>query len=281
MTLKSGIDVTKNTVKEHWEQEPCGSRYGTDSDRRTFFKQVETTRYRLDPYMPAFVDFASARGKRVLEIGVGLGTDFCNWVRHGAVATGIDLTQSAIDATRERLQLEGVDPARYDLRQADAEHLPFADHSFDIVYSWGVLHHSPDTGRCLQEAFRVLRSGGVLKGMLYHVPAWTGWMLWVGHCLLRGRPFVTVKRAIAEHLESPGTKAYTRDEVLAMLAGIGFTAIDIRSKLCSGDLLLIKPAKQYAHPLYRFIWRWYPRWLVRLLGDRFGFFLLIQAEKSS
>src|ERR1700687_386357 len=144
----------KSFVKAHWEQKPCGSRGLISEDRLEFFRRLERDRYDLEAYIPAFAQFELGRGKRVLEVGVGAGTDFVRWVRAGADATGIDLTEQGIALVRERLKLEGLSAK---LQVADAEALPFETGSFDIVYSYGVIHHTPNTIQAVEEIHRVLR----------------------------------------------------------------------------------------------------------------------------
>jgi ubiquinone/menaquinone biosynthesis C-methylase UbiE len=268
----------KDAVRDHWERETCGIRYGTSVERRLYFEEIEESRYQIEPYIPAFARFDEGRDRRVLEIGVGAGSDFSQWVRSGAIASGVDLTDAAIDLTREHLATLELDTSRVDLRVADAEQLPFDDSSFDIVYSWGVLHHSPDTEQAFREVNRVLRPGGVFRGMVYHVPSWSGWMVWAMQSLLRGKPFRSVKRSLFEHLESPGTKAYSLREARAMLKR-DFTDIRLATRLNPGDLLLIRPSEKYDRPLHRLIFRVYPRWLVLWLGDRFGLNLMIEAHR--
>jgi len=268
----------KDAVRDHWERETCGTRYGGSAERRRYFEEIEESRYRIEPYIAAFARFEEGRDRRVLEIGVGAGSDFSRWVRSGAIATGVDLTDAAIRLTREHLATLELDTSRVDLRVADAEKLPFEDESFDIVYSWGVLHHSPDTEQAFREVSRVLRPGGVFRGMIYHVPSWSGWMVWVMQSLLRGRPFRSVKRSLFEHLESPGTKAYTVEEARNLLAR-DFVDVCLSTRLNPGDLLLIRPSAKYDRPLLRLLIRIYPRWLVRRLGDCFGLNLLIEARR--
>jgi SAM-dependent methyltransferase len=271
----------KSRVRDHWERETCGVRYGGDAvDRREWFSQIARTRQALEPYISDFARFEEARGKSVLEIGVGAGSDFIRWCEYADHATGVDLTAAGIALTSERLALEGVPECRYALLTADAERLPFPERSFDIVYSWGVLHHTPDTERAYREMFRVLRPGGVMRTMVYHVWSWTGLMLYLLHGALRGRPGQGLRGAINQHLESPGTKAYSRAEGIALATRAGFNEVDVTTRLGPGDLLLIKPSARYQGTLARLAFALYPRPLVRLLGDRFGLYLLIEGCKT-
>lgn len=270
----------KDKVRSHWEQETCGARYGFSGSRKKYFEEIKNTRYRLEPYLPLFANFHEARNKKILEIGVGAGVDFCQWVKNGAIATGIDLTARAIELTKERLAIDNAKNNNYELRVADAENLPFADNEFDVVYSWGVLHHTPDTERAFQEVYRVLKSGGVFKGMIYRVPSWVGWMMWILHCFLKGKPFRTAKDAIYDNLESPGTKAFTIQEARDLLNKVGFEYIKLNTKLSPGDLLLIQPSQKYQNSASKIIWKFYPRYLVKILGDKYGLSLLIEAIKT-
>jgi ubiquinone/menaquinone biosynthesis C-methylase UbiE len=267
----------KSAVREHWERETCGIRYAQSAERQRYIEEVEQARYSLEPYIPVFADFPSGAGLNVLEIGVGAGTDFSNWCRYAAHATGVDLTESAVDLTMERLQLADIDPSRYTVQRADSEQLPFPDCSFDLVYSWGVLHHTPDTPAAFREVHRVLKPGGRLKAMIYHKPSWTGLLLVIRHGWLRGRFGLTQKAALFENLESPGTKAYTVAEAREILESIGFADLRLGTKLGPGDLLTIKLSEKYSGVANRLAQRLYPRWFVRLLGDRFGLNLTIEA----
>lgn len=271
----------KSRVKEHWEREACGERYGDETDRKIFFETISKTRYRLEPYIPHFADFPSAGGKTVLEIGVGAGADFQNWCSHALHATGVDLTEKAIALTRERLQINSISPERFSLRTADAEALPFSSDSFDLVYSWGVLHHTPDTPKAFREVLRVMKPGGAMKAMIYHAPSWGGLMLYLSWGLARGRLRMTLKEAIFCNLESPGTKAYSLKEAQVLLKDAGFDHIQTGLRLSPGDLLTVKPSEKYSSPIFKLIWRVYPRWLVRLFGERYGLSLLIEAKKPA
>ena len=272
-------DDPKARVKEHWEREVCGTRYGQSEAAEEYFDEIYRSRYERTGYLRQFARFDEAGGQQVLEIGVGAGSDFRSWLENGASACGVDFTEAAIRLTAEHLNVAGLDTEQYELQHADAEQLPFGDDTFDVVYSYGVLHHTPDTAAAFAEAHRVLKSGGQLRAMIYHVPSWTGFLLWVRYGLLAGRPLVSQKQVIFEELESPGTKAYTLAEARRLVLSAGFRDVSVESRLCPGDFLNIVPSARYRGRLYRMVWRLYPRWLVRLLGDRFGLNLLIRAAK--
>ena len=156
----------KERVRAFWQAHPCGTKF-SDVPMGTpeFFERVEAHRYAKEWHIPDAADFAAARGLRILEIGCGLGTDGAQFAKADAYYTGIDLTEAAIDLARKRFEYSGL-PGEF--RIADAENLDFADESFDLVYSHGVLHHTPDTARAVQEIHRVLKPGGRAIVMLYH-----------------------------------------------------------------------------------------------------------------
>ena len=264
------ITTQKEDVREFWNADPCGTRYLEGIED---FQAHAHARYELEPYIFDFAQFESARGKKVLEIGVGMGADYLEWLKAGAVATGVDLSAASIERARRRCQLAGFQP---DLRVADAEHLPFADDSFDVVYSYGVMHHSPDTAQCVSEARRVLKPGGQARIMVYHHPSITGAMLWLRYGLMRGK---SLRQSVFDHLESPGTKTYTRDEALRLMSG--FSDVETRLVFSPGDLLLHQPSARFQSGFYRWVWKFFPRGLVRRFGRGWGLFLLITATKNA
>ncbi len=156
----------KERVRAFWQVNPCGVKFAdAPPGTRRFYELVEAHRYTKEWHIPIAADFASTRGLKILEIGCGLGTDGAQFAEAGADYTGVDLTDAAVELARKRFELFDL-PGEF--RTADAENLDFADESFDLVYTHGVLHHTPDTQKAIQEIHRVLRPGGHAVVMLYH-----------------------------------------------------------------------------------------------------------------
>src|SRR5687767_3730873 len=163
---KPGGEELKERIRVFWEAHPCGTKF-SDAEIGTpeFFERVEAHRYEKEWHIPAAADFTKTRGLHVLEIGCGMGTDGAQFAKAGANYTGIDLTDAAIELARKRFQVSGL---KGEFRVADAERLDFPDASFDLVYSHGVLHHTPDIEAAVREIHRVLKPGGRAMVMLYH-----------------------------------------------------------------------------------------------------------------
>ena len=264
----------KQRVADFWNQAACGETLLLETARSAGYAEQARRRYELEPFITGFASFGAAKGLRVLEIGVGLGADHQRFAEAGAELYGIDLTPRAIEHTSRRLAALGL---RSTLAVGDAEALPFPDGAFDMVYSWGVLHHSPNTPMAFREVFRVLKPGGSAKIMIYHTWSIVGMMLWVRYGLLRFRPWLTLQEIYGQYLESPGTKAYTRRQAKALLTG--FTDIHIQTELTHGDLLSSGAGQRHQGTLLtiaRFFW---PRWLIRRSASGMGLFLLIEAKK--
>lgn len=264
----------KDAVRDFWNAASCGEQLYLAGTEAHAYAAQSRRRYELEPYIAEFAAFEQARGKRVLEIGVGLGADHQRFAEAGALLHGIDLTPRAIENTRRRLELNGLASA---LSVGDAENLDFPDRSFDIVYSWGVLHHSPDTPRAIREVLRVLRPGGTARIMIYHTWSMVGLMLWVRYGLMRLRPWTSMRTIYARHLESPGTKAYTVTEATELMRG--FDGVRIRTVLTHGDLLASEAGQRHRGIALAFAKAIWPRWIIRTLLPGAGLFMLIEATR--
>lgn len=264
----------KQAVQEFWGKATCGEAlYLPERDRDGFESQARA-RYALEPSIPDFAGFDLCGGKRVLEIGVGLGADHTRFAENGAELWGIDLTRRAIKATHQRLSLFGL---RSHLGVMDAEALSFDDDFFDMVYSWGVLHHTPDTAKAIDEVYRVVKPDGEVRIMMYHKYSVIGYMLWVRYALMALQPFRSLSAIYAKHLESPGTKAFSIPEAYHLFRR--FREITIRTELTHGDLLTSQAGQRHRGwllSLARLIW---PRPLIRKLLPGHGLFMLISCKK--
>jgi len=259
---RAGIDDLNDAVRRYWEHQTCGTdpaiTRGLPPLSAEWFKRIESHRYQAEPHLRSFVQFSRHAGARILEIGVGAGTDHLEWARAGAQCHGVDLTDSAIATTRAHLKLHGFCS---DLRRWDAEDdLPFPADAFDIVYSWGVIHHSKDPKRIVQNVFRVLKPGGLFIGMMYGRRSAVAFKLWVRRALLKGRPWRTLSDVVWNHMESVGTKAYTVRELRMLFDR--FHPVEVTPAVTIYDT------------------KWLPKWSHRFIPPRVGWNLLIRAHKQ-
>lgn len=206
----------KEEVRDYWNQESCGT-FAATSEKfsKEYYNEIEAYRYRVEPEILSFAKFYESKGKKVLEVGVGAGTDFSQWCKNGAFANGIDLTQEGITHVQTRLNLFNL--SCDSLRVGDAENIPFESDSFDIVYSWGVIHHSPNTEKAFSELVRVCKPGGAIRFMVYHLDSINTWYFWLKHSLLKGRWNKDRQWALWHFMESSGTKAYSHRSMKEMV----------------------------------------------------------------
>jgi ubiquinone/menaquinone biosynthesis C-methylase UbiE len=208
----------KQDVRDYWNAHPCGTQFThLVAGSKEFFEEVERFRYETQPFMREVMGFEKFAGKRLLEIGCGLGTDLLQFARGGADVTGVDLTPASIELVKKRFAIYGL-PVRAQV--ADAERLPFSDNSFDVVYSFGVLHHTPNTPKAIEEVYRVLRPGGQITIMLYHKSSMHVALgsLYAGMKRRTGKNGSTIENwvRIYDGDGNPLGKAYTRGEVKRM-----------------------------------------------------------------
>ena len=219
------------------------------------------------------IPFAEVRGRDVLEIGCGTGVHARLLAGAGARLTAVDLTPTAVELTKRRLDLAGL---HADVREADAESLPFADASFDLVWSWGVIHHSENTDRVVAEIARVLRPGGRLALMVYHRSSIT---FWVDYVLFRGIVRGGLLRETPNELAnrwSDGVIArhYTRRSLAVALAP-EFDEVDTQ---VMGQLSEAIPLPRGVR---RFVAPFVPQRAQRALLRRFGWFLFATARRRA
>jgi len=162
-------DVTIDRVREFWNARPCNLRHSTKPiGSREYFDEVERRKYFVEPHIPGFAEFQRWSGKRVLEIGCGLGTDTVSFARAGAQVTAIELSNDSAALARQRLEIFGLSD-RAAIHVGNAEELPavIPPETFDLVYSFGVIHHSPHPRRIVEHARRYMTPESELRLMVY------------------------------------------------------------------------------------------------------------------
>ena len=258
----SSTPATIDDVLSYWDRRPCNIRHSTrEVGTREFFDEVEARKYFVEPHIPAFAEFPRWRDKSVLEIGCGLGTDAVNFAREGARYTGVDLSPVSLDLARRRFGLFGLTGEFLcsngeELRQT----LPAA--SFDLVYSFGVIHHTPRPRAVIESARRVIRHDGELRMMLYARHSWKAIMIEEGF----DQPEAQSGCPIA--------LTYSPAEVQELLEG-AFEVVDIRQAHIFPYVIEKYVRYEYEpQPWFKAM----PRELFEALERRLGWHLLITAR---
>jgi ubiquinone/menaquinone biosynthesis C-methylase UbiE len=172
--MMSFSEVQIARVKEYWDRRPCNIRHSTQSVcTREYFDEAETRKYLVEPHIPGFAEFEKWRGKKVLEIGCGIGTDTMNFARHGAWVSTVDLSERSLAVARQRAEVFGLQQ-KIRFYQGSAEELRSVvpAEPFDLIYSFVVIHHTPRPERAIAELAHFSRRGTTLKIMVYHRYAW-------------------------------------------------------------------------------------------------------------
>jgi radical SAM superfamily enzyme YgiQ (UPF0313 family)/ubiquinone/menaquinone biosynthesis C-methylase UbiE len=268
----------KKRTQAHWTKAPCGSNYSDEAPfTLTYFEEIEDHRYRTHPWIKEVIESFDIKGKKVLEIGIGMGTDNLNLARRGANMHGIDLTPRNLEITKKRLSLYGLNSQ---LVTADAENLPYADNSMDFIYSFGVIHHSPDTERIISEIHRVLKPGGRCWVTVYNKNSIFFWwsVFFVYYLLLGGWCRRTLKQQLSL-IEYPNTdqnmviRLYTQKQFRALFRNFSEIRSSIRHLLpidIAGIGYFLKKVFRNPDEPARF-WN--------ALGEKFGWYIVINAIK--
>jgi 2-polyprenyl-3-methyl-5-hydroxy-6-metoxy-1,4-benzoquinol methylase len=265
-------------VQRYWDARPCNIRHSQKPvGSREYFDEVEARKYFVEPHIPRFAEFERWQGKRVLEVGCGIGTDSINFARAGAELTAVDLSGESLRIAEQRANVMGV-ADRITFVQANAEELTQAVSGgpYDLIYSFGVIHHTPQPDRALAEMRRLAAPGGTLKLMVYHRRSWKVAAIAVTQG--RGRFWQTAE-LVARHSEAqtgcPVTYTYTRRGGREFVERAGFGGAEV-----SVDHVFPYRVRDYVqyHYVKEPYFRWMPEPLFRAFERRFGWHLLITAR---
>ena len=271
-------DTQISKVQEYWDSRPCNLRHSqAPIGSRQYFDEVEARKYFVEYHIPAFADFPRWRGKKVLEIGCGIGTDTINFARHGAQVTTVDLSEKSMELARTRASVFGL-LGQIRFCPGNAEELSrfVPVEPYDLIYSFGVIHHTPHPDVVLDQLRQYTRPGTTIKIMVYHRRSYkVAWIL-----LTEGRgQFWKLPDLVAKNSEAqtgcPVTYTYTRREGRELLERHGFRVREVQVEH-------IFPYRIPDYVQYRYVkqpyFRWMPQPLFRALERRFGWHLCLTAE---
>ncbi len=251
----SNSEKQKSDVRDFWNRNvnQFNQLHRDDVGTREFYDAAEKLRYEYHYHLQPLFDRVAAEfpGGRLLEVGCSMGNDTIQFARRGMQVVGVDLTDAAINLIRQRFALYGQSG---EFQVADAEHLPFPDNSFDAVYSFGVLHHTPDTAGAIEEVRRVLKPGGKAYIMLYNTRS----LNWLAD-RLTGIPYDGSRKD-----PCPVEKSYMPGEALRFFAQYRDTQLSIDYLYGTGWGVLNRIMPTFLH---------------RALGRVFGWHLMIEAVK--
>jgi len=262
-------------VRDYWDSRPCNVRHSLkDTGTKEYFDEVEARKYFVEPHIPGFAEFSRWKGKKVLEIGCGIGTDTMNFARAGADVTAVDLSSDSLEIARKRAMVFGFDNIRF--YQSNAEELTSVVpmERYDLVYSFGVIHHTPHPHNVIEQIHRYMDSDSIFKIMVYHRNSWKvfGIMMSYG----RGA-FWKLDKLVARHSEAqtgcPVTYTYTKKSVERLLKGFEI----INTKV---DHIFPYKISDYVQYRYKKVWyfRLLPALVFRWMEQGWGWHLCVTAK---
>jgi SAM-dependent methyltransferase len=271
-------EVSIEKVQDYWNARPCNVRHSTaEIGTKEYFDQVEWRKYFVEPHIPAFAEFDKWRGKKVLEIGCGIGTDTMNFARAGAQVTAVDLSSESLKLAKKRAEVFGLSD-RISFYEVNAERLSeyIPPEKYDLVYSFGVVHHSPHPEKIIAEVRdNFVHDDSTLKLMVYYRNSWkVFWLL-----MKEGKgTFWKLDEHIARSSEAqtgcPVTYSYNKKTIHDLL-GEGFRAEDV-------FVDHIFPYRIPDYVKYEYVKEWYFRYLpekvFRALERRLGWHLCVTAK---
>jgi len=278
-TANSTFEPTSiSKVSAYWNARPCNIKHSPKPvGTKEYFDEVEARKYRVEFHIPHFADFERWRGKRVLEIGCGIGTDTINFARHGARVTAVDLTEKSLEVAQQRARVFGLeDSIRF--IHANAEELSsfVPVEPYDLIYSFGVIHHTPRPERVLEQIRKYIKPDSSIRIMVYN--RWSWKVLWILLAYGKGQIW-KLDRLVAEYSEAqtgcPVTYTYSRRAARKLLHKHQF-----RVTSSFVDHIFPYQISEYVQYRYKKVWyfRWIPSLLFRRIERLMGWHLCLMAR---
>jgi ubiquinone/menaquinone biosynthesis C-methylase UbiE len=256
-TSVAGID----TVKQYWDNRPCNIRHSNaEFGSRQYFDEVEQRKYFVESHIPAFAEFSKWKNKEVLEIGCGIGTDSINFARAGAKLTVLELSEKSLEVTKKRFEMYGLE-ANFILGDGEKLSQYFPEKHFDLVYSFGVIHHTPNPPAIIKEIEKVIKPGGELRIMLYSKYSTKNLMILLGLAQPEAQS------------GCPIAFTYTKSDIGSLLSSFNVYS-------CEKDHIFPYKIAEYKQYLYvkKFPWNIMPASLFHSIERALGWHYLVKAK---
>ncbi len=247
------VDI--RVVRNFWNARPCNIKHSDKTvGSNKYFEEVTERKFKVEPHIPAFANYARYNGKRVLEIGCGIGTDAEQFINAGAIYTGIDLSKESVDVALQRLPGANI-------KVANIEEWCSGE-KYDLIYSFGVLHHTPNIHNALSNVRKMLTDDGEIKFMVYSQNSWKNLMIYLG-----------LDQPEAQS-GCPVANTYTFDQIRTLLS-------DFYLDLSKDHIFQyeIESYKKYKYKKTRF-WEAMPMWVTNFLETHLGWHTLIHGIKK-
>ncbi|MDP2939852.1 MAG: methyltransferase domain-containing protein [Candidatus Omnitrophota bacterium] len=255
----------KKEIQNYWTKNVPGLEITSrkfKTDEKEFYIDVDNFRYKYDSYVIPLIDSFTKAGSCILEIGCGLGSDSRYMAKKEANVISLDLSWQNVFFTLKGLSLLNLDGNGI---CADAENLPFKDSTFDVVYSFGVLHHTPNTEKAIEDIYRVLKPNGKCTIMLYH-KGYAYYLLLLLHGYKQLLGIYNKEKLMSEYDHTPLSKLYSKKEINLLFRKFKDLNLEITTY---GGI--------QAHPFLKFIYKLFRH--NEFLLRNFGSFVIVKCRK--
>lgn len=270
------VDIEE--VKNFWDKRPCNINHSPKTEgTREYFDEVECRKYFVEPHIPKFAQFERWKDKRILEIGCGIGTDTINFARAGAFVTAVELSGRSLEIAKRRAEIYSL-KNRIKFYCGNAEELSafVPIEPYDLIYSFGVIHHTPRPELILKQMRNYVHPGSTVKLMVYHRCSWkTFYILFnYGKCRIWRLPEFIARYSEAQ-TGCPVTHTFSRRQIKEMIEQYGFKVNEMRV-----EHIFPYSISEYLQHRYLKVWyfSWMPHSFFQWLERHFGWHLCVTAK---